>query len=90
MKAKTNPEPVLEPALMSIADGCDYLAVSIAEMYRLLGLGLVKGVKAGRRTLLTVPSLKARAASLPRAKIKPPTPKKRKPEQHTEPPLTAA
>jgi len=68
----------LEPALVTIQQGCDYLAVSPAEMYRLLGLGKVEGVKAGRRTLLKVESLQARAASLPPAEIKPPTRRKRK------------
>jgi hypothetical protein len=46
-------------------------------MYRLLGLGKVEGVKAGKRTLLKLSSLKARAASLPPAKIKAPTTRRR-------------
>lgn len=70
-------QAVIEPALVTINTGCEYLAVSPAEMYRLLGLKKVEGVKAGKRTLLTVSSLKARAASLPPAKIKPPTIRKR-------------
>jgi hypothetical protein len=68
----------LEPALVTIQQGCDYLAISPAEMYRLLGLGKVEGLKAGKRTLLTLASLKARAASLPPAVIKAPTRRKRK------------
>ena len=68
----------LEPALVPISDGCAFLAVSQAEMYRLLGRGKVEGVKAGKRTLLKVTSLKAHAASLPPAKIKPPTRRKRR------------
>jgi hypothetical protein len=67
----------LEPALVSIPAGCEFLAVSPAEMYRLLGLGKIEAVKAGKRTLLSVPSLKAHAASLPAAKIKPPVGRKR-------------
>ena len=54
-------ERALEPALVTIKVGCDFLAVSPAEMYRLLGLKKVEGVKAGKRTLLKVSSLKARA-----------------------------
>ena len=68
----------LEPALVPIPVGCAYLGVSPAEMYRLLGAGKVQGVKAGKRTLLKVPSLKARAESLPPAKIKPPTVRQRR------------
>jgi hypothetical protein len=71
-------ERALEPAFITIKAGCDFLAVSPAEMYRLLGLKKVEGVKAGKRTLLRVSSLKARAESLPPAKIKPPTRRKRK------------
>jgi hypothetical protein len=71
-------EQALEPALVTIKAGCDFLAVSAGEMYRLLGLKKVEGVKAGKRTLLKVSSLKARAASLPPAKIKPPTRRKRR------------
>lgn len=71
-------EPVLEPALVTIKAGCEFLAVSPGEMYRLLGRGEVEARKAGKRTLLVVSSLKARAASLPVAKIKPPTRRKRR------------
>ncbi len=70
-------ERVIEPALVTI-NGCEYIAVSPAEMYRLLGLGIIEGVKAGKRTLLKFSSLKERAASLPPAVITPPTPRKRK------------
>jgi hypothetical protein len=42
-----------------------------------MGLKKIEAVKAGKRTLLKVSSLKAHAASLPVANIKPPTPKKR-------------
>jgi hypothetical protein len=66
-------ERALVPAFVTIKDGCAFLAVSPAQMYRLIGLKQVEAVKAGKRTLLKVPSLKARAASLPPAKIKPPT-----------------
>jgi hypothetical protein len=81
-KEKTS-ERALEPAFATVKDGCDFLAVSQAEMYRLLGLGVVEGVKAGKRTLLKVESLKARAASLPPAKIKPPPKRERQPHTTT-------
>lgn len=72
MPSKLKNEQVLEPAFVTISAGCEYLAVSEAEMYRLLGLRKVEARKAGKRTLLTVESLKAHAASLPPAKIKAP------------------
>jgi hypothetical protein len=71
-------QALVEPALVPIKVGCEFLAVSPAEMYRLLGRGDVEGVKAGKRTLLRFQSLKARAASLPPAKIKAPTIRKRR------------
>ena len=45
-------QAAIEPALVTINIGCEYLAVSPAEMYRLMGLKKVEGVKAGKRTLL--------------------------------------
>ncbi len=71
-------ERAVEPALVTISEGCEYLSISPAEMYRLMGLRKVEAVKAGKRTLLKFSSLKARAASLPPAVITPPTPRKRK------------
>jgi excisionase family DNA binding protein len=59
----------LEPAFMSPADAGEYLALSQASVYRLLGLGKLKAVKAGGKTLVTVESLKALARSLPPAEF---------------------
>jgi|RhiMethySRZTD1v2_1073278.scaffolds.fasta_scaffold1019140_2 hypothetical protein len=80
MPSKIEPmpkEPALEPALVTIRAGAQFLAVSPAQMYRLMGLKKIEAVKAGKRTLLKVSSLKAHAESLPVAQIKPPTPRKR-------------
>jgi hypothetical protein len=77
-RAAAPAERTLEPALVTIKAGCDFLAVSQAEMYRLLGLKKVEGVKAGKRTLLKLESLKARAGALPPAQIKPPVRRKRR------------
>jgi len=71
-------EPALEPALVELPVGCEYAATSLAEMYRIIGRGDVKAVKRGRRTLVVFPSLKRYVASLPSAKIKPPTHRKQK------------
>jgi hypothetical protein len=77
-RAAAPAERTLEPALVTIKAGCDFLAVSQAQMYRLMGLKKVQAVKAGKRTLLKLESLKARAESLPPARIKPPVRRKRK------------
>jgi hypothetical protein len=65
-------EQAVEPALLSIPASSEFLGLSAASIYRLIGLGKLKAVKAGGKTLLTMPSLKNYAASLPPAKIKPP------------------
>jgi hypothetical protein len=67
----------LEPAFVTILDGCDYLGLSQASVYRLIGLGRLEARKAGGRTLITFKSLKALAAELPPAKIKAPTTRRR-------------
>jgi hypothetical protein len=77
-RAAAPAERTLEPALVTIKAGCDFLAVSQAEMYRLMGLKKVQAVKAGKRTLLLLESLKARVEALPAAKIKAPTNRMRK------------
>jgi hypothetical protein len=68
----------IEPALVSIPVGMEYAAISQAEMYRVIGRGHVRAVKRGSRTLLVFKSLKRFVASLPPAKIKAPTRRKRK------------
>lgn len=73
MQSKQKNERDRAPAFMTIPASCRYLSLSPASVYRLIGLDKLKAVKSGRRTLLTVASLKAYAASLPVAKIKPPT-----------------
>ena len=63
----------IEPAFMSPSAAGDFLSLSQASIYRLLGLGKLKAVKAGGKTLVTVESLKAYARSLPTAKFTAPT-----------------
>ena len=62
----------VEPALLSIPASSEFLGLSPASLYRLIGLGKLQAVKAGGRTLLVMQSLRDYAASLPPAKIKPP------------------
>lgn len=80
MSSKSQIEQAIEPDLATIEGGRhDYLGgISVAQVYRDLGLGRYKAVKAGKRTLLVVPSVKRYVASLPPAKIKAPTMRKRK------------
>jgi hypothetical protein len=68
----------LKPALTTLRGACNFISDSPADFYRLLGLGKVKAKKAGKRTLPIVASLEAYVASLPDAKIKPPTVRKRR------------
>jgi hypothetical protein len=65
-------EQAIEPAFLSIRACCQFLDLSAATLYRLIGLGRLKAVKAGGRTLIVTPSARDYAASLPPAKIKPP------------------
>jgi hypothetical protein len=66
-------ERAITPALLSIPASAEFLGLSSASIYRLIGLGKLEAVKAGGKTLLTMASLEHYAASLPPAKIKPPT-----------------
>jgi excisionase family DNA binding protein len=68
---------LLEPALVTIPTAARFLGQGESTIYRLIGLGKIEAAKAGKRTLLKVPSLKAYAASLPPANIKPPTIRRR-------------
>ena len=63
----------VEPAFLSIPASGEFLGLSPASIYRLIGLDKLKAVKAGGKTLVTVESLRDYARSLPAAKIKPPT-----------------
>ena len=63
----------IEPILLPIPICGQLLGLSPASIYRLLGLNKLQAVKAGGRTLVTMQSARTYAASLPAAKIKPPT-----------------
>jgi excisionase family DNA binding protein len=63
-------EPVIEPALLSIKAAAEYLSLSQVSIYRLIGLGHLQAVKAGKKTLVVMSSIKSYLASLPPAKIK--------------------
>jgi len=64
-------EQGIAPALLSLNAAAEYLGLCRDSIYRLAGLGKLKAVKAGGKTLVTTESLQAYVASLPPAKIKP-------------------
>lgn len=53
---------------------CEILARGRSRIFELLGLGKLKGVKDGTRTLITVESIRTYQASMPPAVIKAPPP----------------
>jgi len=65
-------EQAIEPAFLRIKAAGEFLGLSAASIYRLIGFGKLRAVKAGGRTLLVMQSLRDYAASLPSAQIRPP------------------
>jgi hypothetical protein len=59
----------VEPAHVTMRDGCAYTGDSRTVMYNAIAKGEVQAVKEGRRTLLVFASLKKRVASRTPAKI---------------------
>ena len=59
----------IEPANVTMRDGCAYTGDSRTVMYDAIAKGDVEAVKEGRRTLLVFASLKKRVASRQPAKI---------------------
>ena len=53
----------LEPAHVTMRDGCAYTGDSRTAMYDAIGKGEVEAVKEGKRTLLVFESLKRRVAA---------------------------
>jgi hypothetical protein len=60
----------IEPVFLPIPATSEFLSLSPASIYRLIGLGRLQAVKAGGRTLIVMQSARDYAASLPPAKIK--------------------
>ena len=61
----------VEPILCSVPQGCQMLGIGTQAMYDLMGVGLVKAVKHGTRTLLVVESLRAYAELAARGRRRP-------------------
>ena len=55
----------LEPIAVTIPEACRITGLARSSIYREIGAGRIKAVKAGKRTLLPMDSLRAWLASLP-------------------------
>jgi len=61
------PESTIEPLAVSIPEGCRIIGVKRSSIYREIAAGRITALKAGKRTLLPVASLRAWLASLPQS-----------------------
>jgi hypothetical protein len=77
----------IEPFLLSIPQTSQAIGRCNATIYELVGAGQLVAVKSDGRTLITMESIKAYVASLPRAQIAPRP--KRKPQHLRKPALLA-
>lgn len=71
MEATSVIQRVVDPILVSIEDAAMMIGRGTTFIYECLGDGTLKAVKSNARTLVVVDSLRAYAASLPPAKVKP-------------------
>jgi excisionase family DNA binding protein len=63
-------EAPLEPIFISVAAAAEILATSRSELYQRLARGELHAVKNGARTLVTYESVKAFAATRPKANLR--------------------
>jgi hypothetical protein len=68
----------IEPLAVSVDQAAQITGESRSQVYNRIGLGQYEAIKSGSRTLVLYESVKRHIASLPRAKIKPPAPRKRR------------
>jgi hypothetical protein len=59
-----------EPINVSIAEAVHISGLSRSEVYRRLGAGDLEAVKSGKRTLITMDSLRRHLGNLPKAKFR--------------------
>jgi len=64
-------ELTVEPALVSVEYVTKFTGESRWQVYEHLKLGIYKGKKSGRRTMIVFAGVKARVAALPDAKFAP-------------------
>lgn len=57
----------IEPITVGIPDACRITGLARSSIYREIAAGRIKAVKAGKRTLLPMDSLRAWLASLPQS-----------------------
>lgn len=67
----------IEPVLISIADAATYTGESVWTVKERLRLGIYRAKKSGRRTLVTLESVKAFVDALPDATFRPGRQRKR-------------
>jgi len=63
--ATCNPGNSQEPLAVSILEGCRIIGVKRSSIYREIAAGRIRALKAGKRTLLPMESLRAWLAALP-------------------------
>ena len=56
-----------EPLAVSISEGCRIIGLKRSSIYREIAAGRIRAVKAGKRTLLPMATLRAWLASLPQS-----------------------
>jgi hypothetical protein len=69
-------KPKIEPFFLSINETAEALNTCPSQVYVMLGNGSLQAVKDGTRTKVIYESVKQRAATLPKATIKPPKPRR--------------
>jgi hypothetical protein len=67
----------LEPLTVTMQQAERLTGESRSQIYTRIGRGEYEAVKSGQRLFIVYESIKRRIAGLPRAKIKPPAPRKR-------------
>lgn len=65
--AKQSQLAATEPLAVTIPEGCRLIGVKRSTVYREIAAGRITALKAGKRTLLPVASLRAWLASLPQS-----------------------
>ena len=63
-----DPNNSVEPLAVTILEGCRIIGIRRSSIYREISAGRIRAVKAGKRTLLPMASLRAWLAALPQSK----------------------
>jgi excisionase family DNA binding protein len=63
------PEEAADKPFVTVKEACAMMPCGTTKLYDLIGSGQIEAYKLGKRTLLSVPSIKRFQRSLPRAPI---------------------